>query len=312
MEEIIKYENKAITTRTPELIAAEINSIKNQTRRMMLYNAIEIGRRLVEAKEMLPHGEWGKWLREKVDYSQRTANNLMRLFEEYGSAQITLLDNNTNSQAFANLSYSQAVALLGVPEEEREAFIQEHDIENMSTRELQQAIKEREEAKKQKEEALKKLEEYKRMADEFKAEKEKLQNDINKMQKQIIEAQKSKNNEEVERLKESLLEKEKELKKSIERIEELEQELKDKPETISTAVVEKIPEEVERELHDLRKKVNSSKTEIKFNIHFDTLVKDFKSLLTSLAEIEEEDPEIAAKYKNAVHVLITKMIEKVS
>ena len=72
-------------SRTPDMIATEINSIKSQTRIMVLCNSIEIGRRLVEAKEMLPHGEWGKWLETSVDYSQSTANNLMRIFEEYGA-----------------------------------------------------------------------------------------------------------------------------------------------------------------------------------------------------------------------------------
>jgi len=48
----------------------------------MLTNAIEVGKRLKEAKALLPHGEWGKWLVESVSYSQRTANRLMQLFEE--------------------------------------------------------------------------------------------------------------------------------------------------------------------------------------------------------------------------------------
>ena len=44
--------------RTPILIAAEINKIKDDTRRVVIYNCIEIGRRLCEAKELIPHGEW--------------------------------------------------------------------------------------------------------------------------------------------------------------------------------------------------------------------------------------------------------------
>jgi myosin heavy subunit len=135
----------AITiTRTPELIAAEINSIKSQTRQIMLNSSIEIGRRLVEAKSFMEHGEWGDWLEQSVSYSKSTANNLMRIFEAYGADQMTLLlDSNAKNEAFGNLSYTQAVALLGLPEGEREAFIEEHDIDSMSTRELQQAIKER-------------------------------------------------------------------------------------------------------------------------------------------------------------------------
>ncbi|WP_089610077.1 DUF3102 domain-containing protein [Dehalobacterium formicoaceticum] len=145
--------------RNAEQIAAEINGIKKQTRAMLLYNSIEIGRRLWEAKSYVPHGEWGTWLQESVEYSPSTAHNLMRIFEEYGAEQLSLFDNNAKSQALGNLSYTQAVALLGIPQEEREEFIKDHDLDSMSTRELQKAIKERDEA-------LKKLENAKKTAEE--------------------------------------------------------------------------------------------------------------------------------------------------
>jgi Protein of unknown function (DUF3102). len=41
------------------------------------------------------------------------------------------------------MNYSQALILLGVPEEEREQFIAEMDIKNMSVRELQKVVKDR-------------------------------------------------------------------------------------------------------------------------------------------------------------------------
>lgn len=53
----------SITERTPLVIAVEVNTIKHQTEKVLLNNAIEIGRRLKEAKEMLQHGEWLTWLR---------------------------------------------------------------------------------------------------------------------------------------------------------------------------------------------------------------------------------------------------------
>ncbi len=129
-----------LTTRTPGLIAAEINKIKEDTKRILIYNSIEIGRKLTEAKEMLPHGEWGKWLKTEVDYSKTTANNLMKIFQEYGSEQINLLGDNLKSQTFGNLNYSQATLLLGVPAEEREKFVEENNVEEMSARELKKAI----------------------------------------------------------------------------------------------------------------------------------------------------------------------------
>lgn len=95
--------------RTPEIVAAEINSIKFQTRNVLLFNSIEIGKRLTEAKEMMEHGQFGKWLAEAVDYSQSTANNLMKIYEQYGADQGALFGDNSKSQTFGNLSYSQAL-----------------------------------------------------------------------------------------------------------------------------------------------------------------------------------------------------------
>lgn len=84
--------NELITDRTPPVIAAEINTIKDQTGKILLAGAIEIGRRLREAKDLLPYGEWGKWLEESVSYSQKTAEKLMRIFDAYGTGQPASLD----------------------------------------------------------------------------------------------------------------------------------------------------------------------------------------------------------------------------
>ncbi len=132
--------------RTPEIVAAEIRQIADQTRKMVLNNSIEIGKRLCEAKEMVPYGEWGSWLEKEVNFKQSTANNLMRIYTEYGNIQGELWGASAKSQTFGNLSYSQAVALLEVPAEEREEFVKENHVEDMSTRELQEAIKARDEA----------------------------------------------------------------------------------------------------------------------------------------------------------------------
>lgn len=127
-------------------IEREIQVLKDQTARIVLSYAIEVGRRLCEAKAMLPHGEWGNWLREKAGFSQSTANNMMRLFEEYGADQLTLFGAIPNSQALGNLSYTKAISLLALPAEEREEVLKTTDVEGMSTRELERLIREKKEA----------------------------------------------------------------------------------------------------------------------------------------------------------------------
>lgn len=133
--------------RTVETVTLEIRTLQRQAQQIMLSYAVEIGRRLEEVKAILPHGQWGDYLKNEVDYSQSTANNFMRIYREYGAAQQSLFGGEAKSQAFANLTYTKALRLLAIPdEEEREQFMTEHDVGSMSNRELDKALKEREEA----------------------------------------------------------------------------------------------------------------------------------------------------------------------
>ncbi|QXE20433.1 DUF3102 domain-containing protein [Clostridium sp. 001] len=292
------------------LIAAEINNIKEKTRKMVLYNSIEIGRRLVEAKQMLAHGEWGKWLKESVDYSQRTANNLMRIFQEYGADQITLIGDNSKSQAFANLSYSQAIALLEIPEDEREGFIEKNDVENMSTRELQKLIKENHKLENKlkmlQEEASKEKVRNKETLTNKEVEIENLRIYIKESKEKLLEAQSSNDNDEIERLQLSLEETQNKFQDALGEIDELKKELKEKPIEV-VASIEKVPEEVEKELQDLREKVSNNEPTIKFSIYLKEFTKTFEALINTLSEIR--DDKAKEKYKEAVCDIVAKMKE---
>ena len=103
---------------------------------------LTIGNCLIEAKSMLLHGEWLPWLNSKVGYSEKTAQNFMRLAREF-----------SNPQALADLGATKALALLALPTEERERFLEDHNVIDMTTRQLEQAIKERDEAQKAAEQA---------------------------------------------------------------------------------------------------------------------------------------------------------------
>ena len=116
--EVISKTEAAIP-RTVETVTLEIQTLQRQAQQMLLGCAIEIGRRLVEVKAMLPHGQWGEYIKQKVGYSQSTANNLMRIFEEYGAPQQSMFGPEANSQALGNLSYTKALQLLAIPAEER-------------------------------------------------------------------------------------------------------------------------------------------------------------------------------------------------
>lgn len=116
-----------------ELAAAKINAIKAHVRRSTLAAAVEIGGELLAVRAEAPHGRWLAWLEKNVDYSERTAQNLIALYEEYGKGG--------NPQALADLSYTKAVALLALPAEQRDELIESGAAADMSTRMLQDEVR---------------------------------------------------------------------------------------------------------------------------------------------------------------------------
>lgn len=124
-----------------EVITQEILDAKRRGGEAIL----TIGQCLTEAKQTIPHGEWLPWLNERVEFSERTARNFMRLSREW-----------SNRQALADLGAAKALTLLALPAEERESFIAENHVVggeektviDMTSRELERAIRERKEAQK--------------------------------------------------------------------------------------------------------------------------------------------------------------------
>lgn len=121
-----------------ETITVEILDAKRRGGQAIL----DVGRGLIEAKGMLSHGEWLPWLEERVEFSERTAQRFIRLAQEW-----------TNPTALSDLGATKALAMLALPAEEREEFAAEHDVIDMSARQLEDAIRERNEARQAAEEA---------------------------------------------------------------------------------------------------------------------------------------------------------------
>ena len=129
-----------------ETITAEILDAKRAGGEAIL----TIGKGLIEAKALLSHGEWLPWLEDRVEMSTRVAQNFMRLAQHY-----------SNTNALSYLGATKALQLLALPESEREIFLSEtHQVNgeektviDMTSRELDRAIKERDEALKAAEQA---------------------------------------------------------------------------------------------------------------------------------------------------------------
>ena len=164
-------------TRTPEMVGAEIRSLSYEAKCVTVWYAVQIGKRLTEAKSLVRHGEWLDWLSRETEYSQPTASRLMRIYAEYGADQGSLFGAETKYSTLNNLSVSNALRLLAVPEEERESFAKEVDAEHLSAKELEQAIRERDEARKEAEDAAGKLADLSLSYDELSSEKDKLEDE---------------------------------------------------------------------------------------------------------------------------------------
>ena len=138
--------NDVVAVRSIEIVTAEIHTIRDNVARVFMDGVVQIGRRLEEAKQLVPQGEWLAYLDKELGYKPSTAQNYMRIAREFGDGQVGL-SGKTPGDFFGNLGYSQLLPLLGLPEEEREQLAEEHDLAGMSSREIQALVKERDEAK---------------------------------------------------------------------------------------------------------------------------------------------------------------------
>lgn len=130
-----------LQTQTLETLTAEILILKRQT----AANIIEIGKRLIEAKKLVGHGNWLAYLREQVQFSERTARNFMRAAEEF-----------SNRQPVADLEPSKVYLLLEAPEEVRDELAAK--AADMTKRELEAAVREANRLRKEAEEAKRRAE----------------------------------------------------------------------------------------------------------------------------------------------------------
>ena len=138
--------SEAFEERDIDVITEEINFYKQQAGMAIL----EIGKRLVEAKAQLSHGEWLPWLEKKVEFSERSAQQYIRLWKEYGK-----------SATVADLGVRKALVLLALPDTERDSFAGEkHEVNGeektaaeMTVKELEKAVAERNTARQEAEQA---------------------------------------------------------------------------------------------------------------------------------------------------------------
>lgn len=115
-------------------LAEEINKYSAE----MLSSAIEIGRRMTEAKAIVEYGKFGIWIKENTGYSRSMAENFMKLYREYGAGNGSVKE----CKMTGKLSVSKALELLRLPESEREEFAEKVDAGNITVKELKRKVDE--------------------------------------------------------------------------------------------------------------------------------------------------------------------------
>ena len=322
------------TFRDINTITAEIRTIQGTVRRTALEGAIEIGRRLTEAKELLPHGEWGNWLKTEFEFSQPTASRLMTLFKEYAADQSSLFGAESKYSALNNISVTKALRLIAIPSEEREEWAKEHDVENISTRELDRLIKEKEEVEKARAEAEreraetaellnKKCDEYtalneaarelREQADSTDERIEKIkqaaERDKATLEKKLSAAAKAR-----EKAEEQVRQAENAEMQAKAKLEELRKNPEIPPELIAKAAEEKTAaakEEAEAykaKVEELNKALSLSCPEAAvFKAWFEQVQLDFNRLMETLEKVRDIQPETAQKFDRAVKALLDSM-----
>lgn len=138
---IIEAEFKVVQERTLEVIATEIRTIDNHVCQVALNGAIEIGQKLTEAKGQIGHGNWENWCKEYLDYSKSQAERFMKISTDYGDENSPYLSAISKTYTCTDFSISKAFRLLQVPEDEVEDFVESHDINDMTVKNLEVEIK---------------------------------------------------------------------------------------------------------------------------------------------------------------------------
>ena len=324
--------NDIQTQRTPDIIGAEIRGLTQQAKTMTLWFGIEIGRRLTEAKEMLEHGQWLPYLKEQTEFSRSSAGRLMTLYKEYGAAQTSLFGAESNYPTLNNLSISNALRLLAVPEDEREEFAAEHDVEHMSARELDELIKQRDEAEKRAARAEEQVQQAADGAAKADEQYQKAKQELHLLREKLgnAEAQKAAAEKELSELRERPVEvavevDEKAVEEAVtaarakndaewaEKMAKVKNELSEaglKAEKLKAKIkkAEERAEEKAAELERLKKSqtLNDPNTAV-FKQIFEQVQEDFNKLHGSLLKVRASDPDTAEKLTAAVRALVDKM-----
>lgn len=317
--------------KSAETLAVKIRTTVRNTQKIMLDAAISIGQDLIDAKELVSHRDWENWLENSVGFSQSSANKYMKISREFGEISKTEL--------IPNLSYTKALKLLAVPEEDREEFIKNTDIDNLTVKELEEKIKELQKENDTIRALAKETTELEETRNQMEENMRKLKNRIQELE---IEAEADQGpseevKKEIEKKKVELETSERKIDASNKKIEKLQEEVKNLKESQGKAVEEAkastleeareiAKKELEEEMSKLmtvvedankarmeaEKKLQSSSNQDLMNFKFliDEIQDRFNNALNALDNIGANDKEQSDKLRGGLKVILGKLAER--
>lgn len=146
----------SIENKSTEQLTAEVNVRYRQAEQLAGMSAMmlaDAGRRLIEIKARIPHGQFETWCADNLEFSKSKAEKMMKLAERVADENSLF----SKTETFTDIGISRVWALLAAPEEVAAEVIETNDVESMTVRELKTElarVKEEKEAAERKAEMI--------------------------------------------------------------------------------------------------------------------------------------------------------------
>lgn len=146
----------SIENKSTEQLTAEVNVRYRQAEQLAGMSAMmlaDAGKRLIEIKARIPHGQFETWCADNLEFSKSKAEKMMKLAERVADENSLF----SKTETFTDIGISRVWALLAAPEEVAAEVIETNDVESMTVRELKAElarVKEEKEAAERKAEMI--------------------------------------------------------------------------------------------------------------------------------------------------------------
>ena len=131
----------SLESKSTEQLTAEVNVRYRQAESLAAMSATmlaDAGRRLIEIKGRIPHGQFEDWCAENLEFSKSKAEKMMKLSEKMDDENSLF----SKTETFTDIGISRIWALLAAPEEVAAEIVETHDVNEMTVRELKEIIQE--------------------------------------------------------------------------------------------------------------------------------------------------------------------------